>query len=76
MTPTLRTSIIYSCQNQNLKATRMMTKKYEDDKNKLDANEHQIPDYLSTLMKTIKGRANATLAANDERLQFLNPFVI
>jgi hypothetical protein len=32
--------------------------RYEDDKNMLDVNEHQMTDHPSTFMKMIKGRAN------------------
>ena len=42
-------------------------KRYEDDQNLLDVNEHQMPDHPSTFMKMIKGRENAMSAANDER---------
>jgi hypothetical protein len=42
----------------------------------LDVNEHQYPDHPITFMKMIKGRKNAMSAANDERLQVLNPRII
>ena len=51
-------------------------KRYEDDQDLFDVNEHQIPDHPSTFMKMIKGRANAMSSANDERQQVLNPRVI
>jgi hypothetical protein len=51
-------------------------KRYEDDNNTLDVNEHQMPDHPSTFIKMIKGRANVISVANNERRQVLNPCVI
>jgi hypothetical protein len=50
--------------------------RYEDDKNMVGVNDHQMPDHPSTFMKMIKGRENVISAENDERRQVLNPFVI
>jgi hypothetical protein len=37
---------------------------------------HQMPDHPRTFVKMIMGRANAILAANNQRRQVLNPRVI
>jgi hypothetical protein len=42
----------------------------------LNVNEDQVPDYPSTFIKMIKGKANAVSDAKDDRCQVLNPRVI
>ena len=51
-------------------------KRYEDDQNMLDVDEHQMPDHSRTFTKMIKLRGNEFSAANDERLQVLSPCII
>jgi hypothetical protein len=42
-------------------------KMYEKEQHPLGVVENQLPDHPSTFMKTVKGRLQATSAANDKR---------
>ena len=62
---------------QNFEEYRKNAKKeYEENFDALAGHAHHEPDHPSTFMKMIKGRTNATSAANDERRQVLNPRII
>jgi hypothetical protein len=51
-------------------------KEFEEQQDYLATDEYQEPDYPSTFMKMIKGRANALSTANDERCQVSSSRVI
>jgi hypothetical protein len=62
---------------------RNAKEQYENATNPFEANPeflsedlHQMPDHLNTFMNSIKARAVAWAAVNDERRQVLNPRVV